>query len=82
MLASQDIDGLVCPVLNVLTSLFSHKSELVEKSEIMDSDTLVNINLGKVRGRWVGKKRFVFEKELVRRKWSLLHNYKAWPRKR
>ena len=35
-------------MLNVLTSLFSHKSELVEKSEIMDSDTLVNINLGKL----------------------------------
>ena len=48
MLTSPDIIGLVCPTLNVLTSLFSHKCELVERSELMDSDTLVEMNLGKL----------------------------------
>ena len=47
-LLSQDIDQVVVPALGILTELFQVRSDLVDDSEILDPETLSDIDLGRL----------------------------------
>ena len=45
---SHNIEDLVIPALSVLTELFQSRGDLIETSEILDSEALRDIDLGRL----------------------------------
>ena len=49
MLGDDDnIEQIVTPAVEVLTELFIHKHDLIDQSEIFESETIQELNFGKL----------------------------------
>ena len=48
LLQSPDIENLVAPTMKVLADLWNNRSDLVEQSEIFETDGLMVINLSRL----------------------------------
>ena len=50
MLQSENMKDLMVPSLGVLTDLFENRGDLVEQSELVDSEPIRDIDLGRLLG--------------------------------
>ena len=48
MLEDDNVELIMTPAVEVLTELFIHKHEMIDTSEIFESDTIQNIDFGRL----------------------------------
>ena len=48
MIKEGNVETIVTPAVEMLTELFIHKHEMIDQSEIFDSETIQDMNFGKL----------------------------------